>query len=368
MLLDLFRSKSNKDEDETSSSSHNEGSLCEQLANRERRAFSAYAEASHLPSASEWPSSVLITPSRRAGKDVRFQKNPLPMNGSVVEFDGPSFSGKMISRIRDTPDDDGSGNSNNLVSNIDYFSGRSRTYQWSVQGRFKRRIRFDKLITGQEFDRPFRNKPSNKMVNKGLDLLRSRLPQTFEMDLFTERPRFEHPLLAGCQKFRIDRLEDVEGLPGSEMYGVGEDGNVIEDSSLLNDDSVPSDGVARRKFFSVTSNLEKHYFELDLVYTFDFYANFFSAIRHRLELTPFFSVDLIPYFNGYPLFMSLAKDKDTQEYLWATEMWHKRLLDYDESPGRLARWFSSSRESEEERKTTEVETEVEEEEDGDDDN
>lgn len=362
MLLDLFRSKSNKDEDETSSSS------CEHLANRERKAFSAYAEQSHLPSASEWPSSILITPSRRAGKDVRFQKNPLPMNGSVVEFDGPSFSGKMISRIRDTPDDDGSGNSNNLVSNIDYFSGRSRTYQWSVQGRFKRRIRFDKLITGQEFDRPFRNKPSNKMVNKGLDLLRSRLPQTFEMDLFTERPRFEHPLLAGCQKFRIDRLEDVEGLPGSEMYGVGEDGNVIEDSSLLNDDSVPSDGVARRKFFSVTSNLEKHYFELDLVYTFDFYANFFSAIRHRLELTPFFSVDLIPYFNGYPLFMSLAKDKDTQEYLWATEMWHKRLLDYDESPGRLARWFSSSRESEEERKTTEVETEVEEEEDGDDDN
>lgn len=117
----------------------------------------------------------------------------------------------------------------------------------------------------------------------------------------------------------------------------------------MEDDSVPSDGVARRKYFAKNSNLERYYFEPDLCYTFDFFANFFSPARHRLEISPFFSVDLIPYFNGYPLFMSMAKEKDSNEYLWATEMWHKRLLNYDESPGRLARFFAFSGVAEEER-------------------
>lgn len=116
--------------------------------------------------------------------------------------------------------------------------------------------------------------------------------------MFSEEPKFEHPLLAGCQSFRIDRPEDIRDE--NSIHGVGEDGNVIEDISILNDLTVPEDSVARRKYFSKISNLEKFHFETDFIYTFDFYANFFSPARHRLELTPFLSVDLIPYFNGYP--------------------------------------------------------------------
>lgn len=40
------------------------------------------------------------------------------------------------------------------------------------------------------------------------------------------------------------------------------------------------------------------------------------------------------------LFMAMAKEKGSGEYLWATEMWHKRLLNYEEKPGRVARLFS----------------------------
>lgn len=117
-------------------------------------------------------------------------------------------------------------------------------------------------------------------------------------DLFSEKPRFEHPLLAGCQSFRVDRPEDIGDT--ETIHGVGSDGNVIEDTTLLDDPSVPGDGLARRKYFAQNCNLERFYFETEFVYTFDFYANFFSPARHRLELTPFFSIDLIPYFNGYP--------------------------------------------------------------------
>ena len=63
------------------------------------------------------------------------------------------------------------------------------------------------------------------------------------------------------------------------MYGVGDDGNVIEDTSLMNDDSIPQDGVARRKFFSSVSNLERYYFETDLVYTFDFVSILYCLVN-----------------------------------------------------------------------------------------
>ena len=320
----------------------------------DRRAFSSYAQQSGLPSSSEWPgdSPLLVVPSNRA-KDVKYSLEndggdsslpAVPMDGRVVPFDGPLFQGKLVSRMRDVPTSNP--NSEVKMSNREYFQNRSRQYQWSVQGRFKKRSRFDKIVTGQEFGRPFRNAPSSGVVKRGLGLLKHKLPESFDCDLFCEEPRFEHPLLAGCQHFRIDRPEDIEGLPDNELRGVGSDGNIIEDTSLLEDDSIPQDGVARRKHFAENCNLERHYFEPDLVYTFDFYANFFSPVRHRLELTPFFSVDLIPYFNGYPLFMSMAKEKGAQEYLWATEMWHQRLLNYEEQPKGISRFFSGKSETE----------------------
>ena len=110
-------------------------------------------------------------------------------------------------------------------------------------------------------------------------MLRNKLPDTFFCDLFCDEPRFEHPLLAGCQHFRVDKPRDVEDIPDCDMYGVGDDGNVIEDTSLMNDDSIPQDGVARRKHFSSASNLERYYFETDLVYTFDFVSILYCLVN-----------------------------------------------------------------------------------------
>jgi hypothetical protein len=122
-----------------------------------------------------------------------------------------------------------------------------------------------------------------------------------------------------------------------ELHGLGADGNIKEDTSLLNDDNIPKDGAGRRKFFSKQSNLSRFFFEPDMVYTFDFFSNYFSPSTFSLEIGPM-SIDLVPYFNGFPLFLSMAKDKSSGEYLWATEIWHKRLLNYQETPGRLSRW------------------------------
>ena len=200
-----------------------------------------------------------------------------------------------------------------------------------------RHFQYRLFFTGQEFERPFRNAPSSQIVHRLLGIMKSKLPDSFECDFLTDKPFFEHPLLAGCQHFRIDNTEDLINTAENELYGIDIDGNVVEDTSLLQDVDIPRDGAGRRKFFSKSSNLSRFVFDPCFVYTFDFFSNFFNPNRFSLEIGPL-SFDILPYFNGYPLFLSMAKVKSSGEMIWATEIWHKRLLNYEETPGRLSRW------------------------------
>ena len=113
-------------------------------------------------------------------------------------------------------------------------------------------------------------------------------------NLFGSKPKFEHPLITGCQGFRMDRPDCcLAGLEEHELFGQSEDRVIIENSSLLGPE-VPRSSEGRRDFFSRRENLQKYYFETDYIYTFEFYCNFFSPTRFRFEITPFFSFDLIP--------------------------------------------------------------------------
>jgi len=306
--------------------SHNSHNSKTPDKNDNEQHFLSYFHESKLPSPEHWPyqSPILITSSIRApyinyncdarenisgtGNGICIMKEHyepffLPVDGQVIFFQGPLFSGRIVSRVRDIPCYDilpSKQKNSKRVGSADYFKNRSRQFQWTVQGQFKQRIRFDNVITGQEFHRPFRNTPSSKLVQRGLDLLKNKLPETFECDLFTNNPRFEHPLITGCQFFRVDKPEDVNEFNSDILFGQDNKGEINEDSSLLGDPSVPKDAQGRKKFFSQKHNLERFYFEPGLGYTFDFFANFFSPSRHSLDLTAFFSIDLIPYFNGCP--------------------------------------------------------------------
>jgi len=41
--------------------------------------------------------------------------------------------------------------------------------------------------------------------------------------------------------------------------------------------------------------------------------------------------------------MAMLKDTSADENIIATEIWHKRLLDYDQKPGLLARIFANKK-------------------------
>jgi hypothetical protein len=182
MFLNLFRSHP---PDTKTSEAQCKKSIAEE---EDRRAFLEYSQQSGLPPLSKWPNgmSSFAMPSQRASEiEYEIPSNSvcpgfidaIPMNGDVVMFNGPNFEGKLVSRMRDVPLSPCTGSH---MTNDEYFHNRSRQYQWTVQGRFKRRIRFDEIMTGQEFGRPFRNMPSSSMVKKGLGLLKHKLPETFE--------------------------------------------------------------------------------------------------------------------------------------------------------------------------------------------
>jgi hypothetical protein len=108
--------------------------------------------------------------------------------------------------------------------------------------------------------------------------------------------------VSGCQSFRVEELTDAikaTRVKGHFLIGENEKGEVEEDTRLLGDE-VPRDGDKRRKYFSRKKNAEQYYFEPGLLYTFDFYCNFFSPPKYSLELGPLFRPDVGPYFNGYP--------------------------------------------------------------------
>jgi len=312
-----------------------------------RRQFLSYFNKSRLPPVETWSHYPLYVTSSVRAPDVVYGlpmtdgfSPSFPLDGSLVEFDGPLFKGKIQSRVSDISSNEKYNCRNPTMSNDQYFAGRSRQFQWCVQGMFKQRIRFDEIVTGQEFGKPFRNFPDAKLIKTGMALLKSRLPDSFECDLESGEPKFEHPLLAGCQLFRID---DPQRSRVPDIASFHFKSELMEDSSLLGDASVPQESQARRKYFSQTENLSKFYFEPGLIYTFDFYSNFFSPKRYALEMNSFFHVSLMPFFNGYPIFMALAKHKQSGFFLWGTEMWHSRLLNYDEKPSALARIFSSKK-------------------------
>ena len=162
-----------------------------------------------------------------------------------------------------------------------FFPGRRRKMQVCVQGEFKRRVRFDKVLNGQEFAKPLKL-PAQRVVTWAFGLVKNKLPSTFLNDFFGERPFFLSPLAADMQAMSVERAgsgarapQDVCGgtaLKGSAEAAAGElpFGEIREDCALLGA-GVPTEATARRKYFGDPPTLEAHWFEPGLVYTFNNY-------------------------------------------------------------------------------------------------
>ena len=83
--------------------------------------------------------------------------------------------------------------------------------------------------------------------------------------------------------------------------------------------------AARKQQFGSGAALRENYFDPSLVYTFDYYQQFYRASTNKLDLGVKL-VDLTHFIGPQPLLLTMAKTIDTNEYLWKFEIWHEKGL------------------------------------------
>ncbi|CAM9289874.1 unnamed protein product [Ectocarpus fasciculatus] len=269
-------------------------------------------ELASLPPEKEWPHHpIFVRLSPSVGDQVRLDghepNSSIPVNSDdiAVPFETPLFKGRLLVRVAGLPGDGAQ----------DYFRGKKRLMQCAVQGEFKKELPFDRVYTGQAYDRPFTQLPAKWLIRSAFSLIR-RLSPALREDITGERPYMVSPLAATAQSMRAE-------APGDEVAIVGDLG---EETGLLGesfmDSRVPSS--ARKKFFNNPRNLKAYSFKPGVVYTFDFYQHLYNAVTFELDLG-FRKVKLADYLNHQPA-QIMALDFDTGEMLWNVEIWNAALL------------------------------------------
>ncbi|CBN73937.1 conserved unknown protein [Ectocarpus siliculosus] len=244
-------------------------------------------ELASLPPEKEWPHHpIFVRLSPSVGDQVRLDghepNSSIPVNSDdiAVPFETPLFKGRLLVRVAGLPGDGAQ----------DYFRGKKRLMQCAVQGEFKKELPFDRVYTGQAYDRPFTQLPAKWLIRSAFSLIR-RLSPALREDITGERPYMVSPLAATAQSMRAE-------APGDEVAIVGDLG---EETGLLGesfmDSRVPSS--ARKKFFNNPRNLKAYSFKPGVVYTFDFYQHLYNAVTFELDLG-FRKVKLADYLNHQP--------------------------------------------------------------------
>lgn len=207
---------------------------------------------------------------------------------SEIPIESDLFVGKMIIIVANVPGEPKS-----------YFSGRKRKFRVLVQGRFKHALQFSSVYTGQVFDEPMTSLPAKWLVRAVLQLI-SRLQPGFRTSMRGDKPYLLAPLVSAAQAMVISRIGN-EPLTSALQ-------DIEEDVSLLGKKYYGMSRKRRKAHFSARRNLEKHFFDPNLVYTFDFYQHHLNLASFQVDFG-FMKYDLIKFLGARPLqIMAVAWD------------------------------------------------------------
>ena len=227
--------------------------------------------------------------------------------GVPFKFSSDLFEGTCLFRIKGSKSDD--------IEGDKYFDGRKRLYQSVIQGRFKEEVLISDVMTGHEFARPLNNLPHPFILKAATNFI-GKIALGSNIVVHTDQPFMEATLLGTSQVVRGDE-------PGNEPNICNRD--IEEDCSVFGgafakDNNIVS--IARRKrIFSNPAKWQGYKFDIDTVYTFEFFQNLFDVSSYSLDLG-FAKLGASRILNGQPI-QWLAKMRDGR-YLWVSH----DLFDY----------------------------------------
>jgi len=228
---------------------------------------------------------------------------------TAVNINNAFFEGKLYVRLKNHGKDQG------------YFNGKKRINSWAVQGRFKKRLRFDHVWGGQKYDHQWTNLPPKFIMKSGLKFAKSLNPSLHE-SLFDSQPFAIWPLITQPTVLNIS-------LPGQEPDIKSH--RIKENTKLLTDSKkrpVLKSADHRKDFFANNpAALKKYYFETDKVYTFETYQNLFDLLNFTY-LLPIKNVSLLNKLQEMPIEFSafLFQPKDVSNRNATTEQFRDRKI------------------------------------------
>lgn len=271
-------------------------------------------QSADLPPLSEWPHRPVLlcvnTPTDESlcVEDV-YNQGPCPI-GKPFWFSSDLFEGYCLVRIK------GVENSDDSQSDMAYFDGRRRLFQMIVQGRFKEALPVNTVLTGHEFVKPLQNLPHQWILKAATNIIGKLAPGS-DIRVEGDRPTMLAPLAGTSQVVRVDEVGDEPDIASIE--------GVEEDCTLLGRKFAKSrmSSSSRKSHLSNPKKSSRYTFDVDRVYTFDFYQNLLNVKRYKLDLGVA-SISMCPILNGQPI-QCMAKTTDGR-YLWSFQIWHESLL------------------------------------------
>merc|ERR1719361_1604357 len=173
----------------------------------------------------------------------------IPMN-TVFPFESKLFRGTAIVRSTDLPSTDKK-----------YFKGRARKMDITLQGRFKRRLCFDRLYTGQVFDAPFVNLPGQMLISGAVKVVKALAPAVMA-NIDSVTPHMMSPLASAAQLIEVSK-------PGTERPLPQEPKECLD---LVDAQFIGMKFGDRKSYFNDLEHLRRYHFEPQFVYTMSCYT------------------------------------------------------------------------------------------------
>eukprot|EP00755_Sulcionema_specki_P039815 Sspe_Gene.24636::Locus_9797_Transcript_6_10_Confidence_0.233_Length_2781::g.24636::m.24636 len=267
------------------------------------------AKPRRLRHISNWPHRPVLC-RWASGKSVRmYSADSIPLNPAAPHpFETAVFKGRAVMCVRDAP---------NCATNPwapgERFATKRRKLVLTIQGRFKRRLRFDEAECGLMWTRALSNLPWAVIVNSAETVIATLSPGAKANIRAESYPHFLNLLAAGADSIHI--WDPANDPPEERWDPVAE---IVQERTQWRTTK------ARQAYFKKRENATKHYWEPDLEYTFDFYGDKVDLARFIAKIPTLPEFSLQKFFNGQP-FPFLAQTTNN-EVLWHFEMWHESLL------------------------------------------
>jgi len=254
----------------------------------------------------------------RWGPDVTGKKPPAavdlnaPVNTETwMEFESELFIGRIVCRFK------GVGcpaNEAAIKTKDEYFRRKRCSFQVLVQGRFKEEIPTHMVSTGNEFNKPFQERPPTYLVTAGLKFF-IHLTPGLEADVLCDEPYYRSLLGGTVTTLTVQKPEKAtSALEDFE-----------EDTELMGGEFKGSKlSISRRcKILSEPTVACNYVYNTSDVYTFDYYQSVLLFDQYALDIG-IVKLKLDRHLNGQAL-QIMAKHADGR-YLYNFEIFHECLL------------------------------------------